>query len=223
MEEAIEDKVSEVCSEALHPEEWNLDLLRGWFMTTFPAMLQADELEAAAREKGRDGLFDVLRFGVEKTYEMREEQYEPEQMQLLERFVLLSHLDTAWKEHLRSLDTLREGIGLRSYGQRDPLVEYKKEAFEAFSEMIDLINSDVVNRFFRYRLTRETAERARRRQESFANTPEAGAGSPAPKGTKTARKIKRDESGRKLGRNDPCHCGSGKKYKKCCWDKDHGH
>ncbi len=223
MEEAIEDKLDEVCSEELHTEEWDLALLRGWFMTTFPATLQADELEAAARESGRDGLSDVLRFGVEKAYETREEQYEPEQMQLLERFVLLSHLDTAWKEHLRSLDTLREGIGLRSYGQRDPLVEYKKEAFEAFSEMIDLVNSDVVNRFFRYRLTRETAERARRRQESFANSPEPDAGPGAPRRQKTTPRVKRDSVGKKLGRNDPCPCGSGKKYKKCCWDKDHGH
>jgi preprotein translocase subunit SecA len=223
MEEAVEVKLDDVSSEELPPEDWDLDRLRGWYMTTFPALLKPEELEATAREKGREGLFDALCFGVERAYEMREAEYEPEQMRLLERFVLLSHLDTAWKEHLSSLDALREGIGLRSYGQRDPLVEYKKEAFEAFSEMIDTVNDEVVTRFFRYRLTRETAERARRRQESIAGRRDDEADAPARRSGKTAPKTKRDEAGKKLGRNDPCPCGSGKKYKKCCWDSDHGH
>jgi len=221
MEEAVEIKLDEVASDDLPPEDWDLDGLRGWYMTTFPALVKPEELEATAREKGREGIYEVLRFGVEKAYEMREAEYSPDQMHLLERFVLLSHLDTAWKEHLNYLDALREGIGLRSYGQRDPLVEYKKEAFEAFSDMMDTVNNEVVTRFFRYRLTSQTAERARRRQESFPNTPEPGAGQPS--SGKTPRKTRHDEEGKKLGRNDPCPCGSGRKYKKCCWDKDHGH
>ncbi|MBD3372890.1 MAG: preprotein translocase subunit SecA [Candidatus Coatesbacteria bacterium] len=223
MEEAVVDHVDLYCPEELDiGEEWRLDDLRGWYMATFPAKLTAEELERLAEEQDREKLIEVLFFGVRKAFELREEQYEGDQLHLLMRFVLLSHLDKAWKEHLRNLESIREGIGLRAYGQRDPLIEYKKEAFEAFSEMMDEINGEVVSRFFRYKLTAQSAEQARRRVSSRAGRGAEGASDgPGPKARKDAVHTRKTEDGTKLGRNDPCPCGSGKKYKKCCWDKDH--
>jgi len=223
MEEEIIDHVELYCPEELDiHEEWDLESLQGWYMATFPAKLTTEELQRLAAEQDREKLIEVLLFGVRKAYELREEHYDEEQMRVLERFVLLSHLDKAWKEHLRNLESIREGIGLRAYAQRDPLVEYKKEAFEAFSAMMDEVNGEVVSRFFRYRLTPQSAEAARKRVQSRTGRGDAAGADGSGHGRgKSAVKAKRTDDGKKLGRNDPCPCGSGKKYKRCCWDKDH--
>jgi preprotein translocase subunit SecA len=123
--------------------------------------------------------------------------------------VLLQVVDTQWKDHLLSMDHLKEGVGLRGYGQRDPLVEYKKEAFEIFADLSDRVASEVVARLMKIQIARE--ERVR---ESFVPKPSRmsysrGEGSG---GGKPQTVVKE----KKVGRNDPCICGSGKKYKKCC-------
>jgi preprotein translocase subunit SecA len=142
-------------------------------------------------------------------YENKEREIGAETFRYLEKMVLLQVVDTQWKDHLLSMDHLKEGVGLRGYGQRDPLVEYKKEAFDIFADLSDRVASEVVARLMKIQIAREDRVR-----ETFVPTPSrmsfsrgegSGGGSP-----QTVVKEK------KVGRNDPCICGSGKKYKKCC-------
>jgi preprotein translocase subunit SecA len=151
-------------------------------------------------------------------YDKREELNGPELMRQIERFVMLSTLDENWQEHLTDIRDLREGIGLRAYGQRDPLIEYKKEAFEMFSDLVERIDEEIASKIFRVHARHETAAaegavarkpelqrivREGEQRRVAANTPEET----------TVQTVRR--SGKKIGRNDPCPCGSGKKYKKC--------
>jgi len=120
--------------------------------------------------------------------------------------IVLQVVDSQWKDHLLAMDHLKEGIGLRGYGQRDPLVEYKKEAFDIFSEMSGRISTEIVTRLFKIQIQRnqEAAVRSHTRRVNLNyNRGEGGPAQPVTKGKKT-------------GRNEPCPCGSGKKYKKCC-------
>jgi preprotein translocase subunit SecA len=153
----------------------------------------------------------------------------PEMFHRLERWIVMGlrwedgefrGIDQLWKDHLLSMDHLKEGIGLRGYGQRDPLTEYKKEAFEMFQEMVDHLKEVVLEQLFKVRMVREEAPPVRvaaaptpapalHWQESHGGSADIGAGR-APAG----REV-RSVNGVKVGRNDPCPCGSGKKYKKC--------
>ncbi len=173
---------------------------------------------------------------VKVQYELREKSFGGERMRFLERYILLQVIDSKWKEHLHSLDNLREGIHLRAYGQRDPLVEYKREAFGLFDEVIENIKTDAIEFLFKVAVVREErmtttlqrtpqefvhpeAERLPRAQETgeeMIPTPAEpsilrGAGSPPRSGP--PQTVRRNQP--KVGRNDPCPCGSGKKYKKC--------
>ncbi len=169
-------------------------------------------------------------------YESREKNFGRERMEFLERYILLQVIDSKWKEHLHSLDNLREGIHLRAYGQRDPLVEYKREAFEMFDEMVENIKNDAVEFLFKVAVVREEqmtstfqktpqefvhpeAERIPTAQGTGEVTipspsePSILRGASAPPRSAGTPTVRRDEP--KVGRNDPCPCGSGKKYKKC--------
>ena len=134
-------------------------------------------------------------------------------MRLHERYLLLQVIDQQWKDHLLNIDHLKEGIGLRGYGQRDPLVEYKKESFDLFQEMMERIQDRVVKYLWRMEIVVEHEQQQAPRSQ---RTPP-----PKPKqqpmffssGTAESQTVKRKEA--KVGRNDPCPCGSGKKYKKC--------
>jgi preprotein translocase subunit SecA len=157
-------------------------------------------------------------------YQQRVEQFGDEEFARLERFLLLDTVDRQWKDHLLALDHLREGIGLRAYGQRDPLVEYKRESYDLFEGMWETIEDHVVKFLFhaqpvadmqsRRRSVRTTLshpesqalQRSHAEQERAANTPVGGPTRPS-----TVRRTQP-----KVGRNDPCPCGSGKKYKNCC-------
>ena len=131
---------------------------------------------------------------------------------------MLVVIDTQWKDHLLSIDHLKEGIGLRGYGQRDPLTEYKREAFELFQDMVERVKAAVIERLFKVQMVREVAFDVpgvtmwRETRESHGDTPSIArqAASAAPM---------RTPAGEKVGRNEPCPCGSGKKYKKCCYLK----
>lgn len=171
-------------------------------------------LDDAARAKimeahGAD-VADLLYEQAEKTYDLRVEQFGDEGMRRVERFTYLQVLDRLWIEHLEAMDTLREGIGLRSIGQRDPLVEYKREGFRFFKTLISLLNAEIAATIFRVAPVIHTAESpvetalTRAAKEADTNAPDVP--KQAPKRTTEASKI---------GRNDPCPCGSGFKYKKC--------
>lgn len=139
-------------------------------------------------------------------YAKKEEEIGAEMMRYLEKMFVLQVVDSQWKDHLLGMDHLKEGIGLRGYGQRDPLVEYKKEAFEVFTEMSGRISTEIVTRLFKIRVERnpETAVKTQSTRLNLSyNRSDSGPSQPVTKG-------------RKIGRNDPCPCGSGKKFKKCC-------
>ncbi|OYD13643.1 preprotein translocase subunit SecA [candidate division WOR-3 bacterium JGI_Cruoil_03_44_89] len=152
-------------------------------------------------------------------YKKREEELGEERMRDLERQVIMQVIDRGWREHLYELDALKEGVSLRGYAQRDPLVEYKRESFELFEEVLDNIDRDTVRYLYGLRLVkREETERTTAYKPGVAATAQAASGSSQGEGTQQKPKTyKRD--GRKVGRNDPCPCGSGKKYKNCCWPK----
>ena len=179
------------------------------------------------QELGEEGLVDEIMKEVEETYKRKEEKYGTELIARIERFAMLSVIDDKWKEHLREMDDLKEGINFRAYGQKDPLIEYKKDGFELFVAMLDEISVEVINMVFKF-TTREEQTQQRHRAiptqrmqaihasaqgAGFHVTPEkAGTiGEDQPEQTKKMPvKV-----GPKIGRNDPCPCGSGKKYKNC--------
>jgi preprotein translocase subunit SecA len=162
----------------------------------------------------------------QRAYVAREEQLSPEVMRELERHLFLFTVDEHWRDHLYELDHLKGGIGLRAYGQRDPLIEYKKEAFSLFERLMGEVERDVVLRLFRVQVEADPMRSAPRRPVrqtveqhetvgAFSGAPaqaQAQAGAP-PQGAAPAQQVK--HSGPRVGRNDPCPCGSGKKYKKC--------
>jgi preprotein translocase subunit SecA len=164
----------------------------------------------------RDEIKQRLVEAVNKRFEEKETAVTPEMMRLHERYLLLQVIDQQWKDHLLNIDHLKEGIGLRGYGQRDPLVEYKRESFELFQEMMERIQDRVVKYLWKMDVVVEREGEREQQQQRQRSLPP-----PKPKqqpmffssGTPQAQTVKRQEA--KVGRNDPCPCGSGKKYKKC--------
>jgi len=157
-----------------------------------------------------DNLRDNIIASVQSSYDKKELESGSDAMRYLEKMVMLQVIDTQWKDHLLNIDHMKEGIGLRGYAQRDPVVEYKKEAFELFADMSDRIKSEALMRLFRMQIVQEESEVSIRKenQKLIYNKSEGGDGPRQP--------AHRDQ---KIGRNDPCPCGSGKKYKKCCANK----
>ena len=127
-------------------------------------------------------------------------------MRYLEKVVMLQIIDTQWKDHLLAMDHLKEGIGLRGYGQRDPLVEYKKEAFDMFADMTSRISTEVLSRLFKIQVQKKETIKKEPARQARLNYNRGEGSSPV----QTVRR------GKKVGRNEPCPCGSGKKFKKCC-------
>ena len=152
------------------------------------------------RGRSREEVLGRLLEAAERAYDAKEAELGPEDMRRVERFVLLRIIDALWVQHLTAIDDLREGIGLRAYGQRDPLVEYKVEAANMFEGLLASIRHDVTHTIYHVTVMRE---QPRPVQRMTTNREE-----------ETVRQPVR--AGRKVGRNDPCPCGSGKKYKKCC-------
>jgi preprotein translocase subunit SecA len=152
---------------------------------------------------------------VHARYEEKEQLIGADNMRLNEKYLLLQVIDQQWKDHLLNIDHLKEGIGLRGYGQRDPLVEYKRESFELFQEMMERIQDRVVKVLWKIELAGREGDREESQRVQRALPPQPPKQqltfSGAPK--EAAAPVKRAQA--KVGRNDPCPCGSGKKYKKC--------
>jgi preprotein translocase subunit SecA len=202
-ENALDDLLSIYCPENKHPEEWDTRSLRDALYGQFSI---APEIEITSFEEFRDKLLDQ----VVQAYDAKEQEIGSDTFRYLEKMVLLQVVDTQWKDHLLSMDHLKEGVGLRGYGQRDPLVEYKKEAFEIFADLSDRVASEVVARLMKIQIAREEQVR-----ETFVPKPSRmsySRGESSGSGGKPQTVVKE----KKVGRNDPCICGSGKKYKKCC-------
>ena len=233
-EELVEDLVETHAGKNVDPDERDLGALAraaGDLFGVEPAAIEALELDGIAPEDMAARLYD---FGVARYAEKESSgQIDPAILRRVERDIMLQIVDVQWKDHLYSLDHLKEGIGLRGYGQRDPLVEYKKESFALFQAMKARIDEEMVRYLWRLRPVAAdgappTAPRPAARRAapmtlsagaSSASPAFPGAASAAPKPARTGgddatvKTIRRDEP--KIGRNDPCYCGSGKKYKKC--------
>ena len=176
------------------------------------------------RDEIRESLLDHMK----GLYEAKEKTFPQDLMRHFERMVLLQVVDSRWKDHLYAMDSLREGIGLRAYGQRDPLIEYQHEGYAMFSDMIQRIKEDAVTYLFKVQAVQEEREPAvfdfsrqslvHEEKAQFEGVPPAeAAGAAEYQGQLPEEKVetyKREAP--KVGRNDPCPCGSGKKYKKCC-------
>ncbi len=159
------------------------------------------QLEAAAvMEQKINFLTNIAR----DLYEQRKKQLGREMMRQIERYVILSVTDTLWMDHLDAVENLRGGIGLRGYGQRDPLVEYKNEAYTMFEQLINTIDDEIVHRVYKIQVAMPSQIRADPKADSRENQRQS-----------VPQSANIDTSKKKLGRNDPCYCGSGKKYKKC--------
>ncbi|MGQ9881936.1 MAG: SEC-C metal-binding domain-containing protein [Armatimonadota bacterium] len=174
------------------------------------------------KTRSTDKLVGYLQEVALQAYAQREEELGSDLMRALERWVMLRVINDKWMEHLANMDYLREGIGLRGYAQQDPLVAYKKEAYEMFQQMLASIREDVVRWMYHVQVTPPQP------QSNVQVTSMSGAGDMASsdEGNGSARPVGRAVAAgtvvktQKVGRNDPCPCGSGKKYKKCCMNKD---
>ncbi len=203
-----------------HPEDWDLAGLTEALSRQFDVRMTPPALQEAAT---REGLEELVDDAVRRRYAQREAELGVELMRMLEHHEMLLVIDQQWKDHLLSIDHLKEGIGLRGYGQRDPLTEYKKEAFDLFEDMYGRIQVSVIERLFKVQVVRDAPMAlpaltawadARESRGELPETPGRPA-APAPR----VQAPLRTATGEKVGRNDPCPCGSGKKYKKCCYLK----
>jgi preprotein translocase subunit SecA len=201
--------VESFCPKDQHADQWNVNGLRTEIWGRFGIDLKKHELPLDP--KRLDELHDELKRLVRERYEEREQVWTSERMRLHERMIMLQVVDGQWKDHLLAMDHLKEGIGLRGYGQRDPLVEYKRESFEMFEGMMDRVEDETLRYLFLMRTPEEEEEMIRqyqqRKRREQREMQMIGAGAVE----KPKQVIRRE----KIGRNDPCPCGSGKKYKKC--------
>jgi preprotein translocase subunit SecA len=253
-EDVARELVDRYCGREVHPGQWNTVQ----FLAEVNSQFGIDA-KAAGADPGtlnHDQLSDALAEAVENRYQEKEKQFSPDLLRWLERRIILDVVDSQWKDHLLSLDHLKEGIGLRGYGQKDPLVEFKKEAFVLFEDMMARIDNETVRYLYHVQIQqgeppagdgqqRAAAEAPRQRTQSNAQIAVASAAARAEElpaapvrlpdfaramekrqerqqrdlqyqtGAGRAEAPKPVKTGAKVGRNDPCPCGSGKKYKKC--------
>ena len=209
--EVAEDLAGRFADENARPEEWDFEALSTAVYAQFgfrPELPEAERVKLTPSD-----LADRVRTGAEAFYARKEADYGAEAIRYLERMFLLSTVDALWKDHLLSMDHLKEGIGLRGYAQKDPLKEYQREGFDLFSDLISRIKEESLKRLFHVKVQREE-EGAERKERAPAPRPARVVLSRGD--IKSAGKTTQKREGVKIGRNDPCPCGSGKKYKKCC-------
>ncbi|SDC83730.1 MULTISPECIES: preprotein translocase subunit SecA [unclassified Candidatus Frackibacter] len=225
IEKLIDELLDIYANQEVHEEEWDLEGLINYAQTLFITEddLKAEDIAGFGREAIKEELLNVAR----ENYEAREEEVSSEIMRDIEQIVMLKVVDQKWMDHLHAMDDLRQGIGLRAYGQRDPLIEYKHEAYDMFQNMIASIREDIVKYIFRIELVSgemvaqeksievgrgevPTAyDSVRAQKEEQLQQAQAQGGE---KEVKRQPIVKEEEP----GRNDPCPCGSGEKYKRCC-------
>jgi preprotein translocase subunit SecA len=247
MEEVVIEKVRELTPESGDPTDWNGRPLADWVTLNFPIRIPEQEIikaatssqempvEGSAFEGLSAGQFAVCRFickAVRDAYDLKISFEQPDALKVVERYIILKAVDTLWQEHLYGMDSLRDSIGLRAYGQRDPLIEYKAEGFKVFEELMTNIKTEICHNIFRSASSMKAFEGFLRNlppttthqaTEAFggaaAQAAQAGGKSASDmvtEATSAMAKAKPVRSGPKVGRNDPCPCGSGKKYKHCC-------
>jgi preprotein translocase subunit SecA len=251
MEEVVIQKVEQFTTADADHQEWKVRALADWVNLNFPlGMPEAEILKAADSGQEKpvpgslyDGLapsqFAVCTFiseSVKKAYELKISFENPDALKEVERYIILSAIDKLWQEHLYEMDSLRTSIFLRQYGQRDPLIEYKAEAFKIFEELMVNVKTEICHNIFRSAsslmafenfLRNAPQQTTHQSTSAFGGTTTTSTGQPQkggpPQGSDIVseaaaamEKAKPVRSGPKVGRNDPCPCKSGKKYKQCC-------
>jgi preprotein translocase subunit SecA len=213
IDELISEKAEEISApfgdEKVLPEEWDFKGLNKAIYKQFNFRLNSfddDTLDGLTRE----GLAQLIYEAATQVYDQREAAIGADECRQLERIVMLQTVDNLWKDHLLSMDHLKEGIGLRGYAQQNPLLVYKKEGFEMFQDMIYRVKEETLGILFRIQIA-EPEKLDDFRQPKEQKLIFSGGDGAAP-----AKKKPATRNGKKIGRNAPCPCGSGKKYKKCC-------
>lgn len=226
--EVVKDIVFETIPEKSYPEDWDYDMLSEKIKSAYGVSYKIDKTKQDISQLTTELLENDIYETLKNEYDKKEAALGPELMRDIERNIVLQVVDMKWREHLYMMDHLKEGIGLRAYAQKDPLIEYKKEGFKLFESMIVSLENEVVEFLFKVQVVDESQLRRRQfasemkesrpdfvmpqqqqggmdEKEMYMNTSE---------GEQKVETYHRDKP--KVGRNDPCPCGSGKKYKKCC-------
>jgi preprotein translocase subunit SecA len=208
----VEEMIDEVLEESFDiyipkkgsVNDWDIDGFTNWEKNTFDITIDL----TVDKGTNRDQLYEKISSAIMDYYNLREKEFTPEVMRMVERHFLLLTLDTLWKDHLLSMDHLKEGIGLRGYGQKNPLREYQKEGFDMFVSTLSRVRELSLERVFKVQIQRqEDVEKVSQKERRQRIQLGRGPGEKPP----TVKRVSK-----KVGRNDPCPCGSGKKYKQCC-------
>jgi preprotein translocase subunit SecA len=242
VEGIVEEYIDRHCPDSKHPDTWDLATLRNDILTQFGHKIDVRQLGNLNRQEMIDTIVEQL----QRRYQEKEDLVGPDVMRQTERIVMLQVIDNQWKDHLLSMDELKQGIGNRAYGQKDPLVEYKKESYELFTAMMDRIEDETVRYLYFLQVNTGSGPVLPFPEEDEEEAVEEEAPRPDPNElqrqaakatmedfTRNIQRKKEREmealqfvggeasapkqaiAGAKVGRNDPCPCGSGKKYKKC--------
>ncbi|KMP11045.1 preprotein translocase subunit SecA [Candidatus Nitromaritima sp. SCGC AAA799-A02] len=217
-EDLVDAVIEDIAPEKIYPEEWDIEGLNEYLERQFALSvkkLEDGNLEIDGRVKlplencNREELFGAVMDSLRESYSRKEQGLDPAMMRQFEKMIMLQVVDSLWKDHLLGMDHLKDGIGLRGYAQKNPLTEYKKEGFEMFSDMMHRIKEGATEYLFKVQIEKEselpTAERQSQQQVVEHRGADAEGAEPVT--------VRREE--KKVGRNEPCPCGSGKKYKKC--------
>jgi preprotein translocase subunit SecA len=224
--EWVEETLVQITGDVLSGDrrDWDLETLRQQVERIFP-MPENFSWDEVERLTDREEVVDHLMELAEAAYDHKEQELGHEQMRLLERIWMLNVIDRLWIQHLTAIDDLREGIGLRAYGQRDPLIEYKVEAARMFDELQAAVRADVVNAIYHLQMRQQAPPPPPPTEAAFAGRrdppPDGSNGSngavrrPRRPGGAGGAAVAARVPAAKVGRNDPCPCGSGKKFKRC--------
>jgi preprotein translocase subunit SecA len=239
MSEQVRSWIDEIVEETVrgfkleeYSEEWDLEALTNAMAQLYGTEITAQELREDLSELTRESLIEEFQADARDEYTAKEEEFSPELMRELERFVILQVVDVRWREHLENMDYLREGVHLRSMAQKDPLVEYTAEGERMFTDLGRAIRGEVVLHIFHAELAPEEAQQLVQEQTTNGTMryehdtatgaeaiAQAGGGEAVMAGVPSAGGVLQQavqaSPHEKLGRNDPCWCGSGKKFKKC--------
>ncbi len=222
--DVIDDRIPEKLEEFFPQSEMpRTEELLHWANSTFPISVDKPAIEG----KNEQEIAEILTERVKKAYELKSQHEVPEQLKGLERYITLGAIDRLWQEHLYGMDGLREGVYLRAYGQKDPLIEYKQEAYKMFEELMGSIKDEVLHNLFRSTSNIMAFEQFLSNLPQFLTAPDEsviGSTAPQPEAQPEAEpeaqiNIPQRREAPKVGRNEPCPCGSGKKFKDCCGKK----
>jgi preprotein translocase subunit SecA len=225
LDEFVENRVNEHIQQKSHPEDWEIDGLLESISLVIP--MDVSSIKEKIFSLDRDELIELIKMKALEVYDLKESRIGSERMRIFEKFLVLRVIDDEWKDHLYEMDMLKEGIHLRAYGQKDPLMEYKREAYYMFEALIDRINEKSLNILWKFQVQEDPesprrnfppTQRMRTVHEKAVNLGFAAAEeSDIQKASRErSEKLQPIRVEQKVGRNDPCPCGSGKKYKKCC-------